>query len=93
MTVMTIVWGCGFVAEMCVRATLAFSIPVSRFLVVGPIIGYGTIGLLMCGRCFMRGARHRVTAQMPWGASSRTREATLSAAFDNTSLFSRGTEV
>ncbi len=47
MTVMTIVWGCGFVAETCVRATLAFSIPVSRFLVVGPIIGYGTIGMLM----------------------------------------------
>ncbi|HEY6432818.1 MAG TPA: VC0807 family protein [Acetobacteraceae bacterium] len=47
MTVMTVVWGCGFVVETCVRAALVFSIPVERFLVVGPIIGYGTIGLLM----------------------------------------------
>jgi hypothetical protein len=46
MTVMTLVWGCGFVAETCVRAVLVFSIPVSRFLIIAPILGYGTIGLL-----------------------------------------------
>ena len=47
MTVMTIVWGIGFVLETCVRAVLVFSIPVGRFLIIGPIIGYATIGLLM----------------------------------------------
>ena len=56
MTVMTVVWGCGFVAETCVRAVLVFSIPVSRFLVVGPVIGYGTIGLLI-GWTFLYGRR------------------------------------
>jgi hypothetical protein len=47
MTVMTVVWGCGLVVETCIRATLAFSLPVSHFLVIGPVIGYGTVGLLM----------------------------------------------
>lgn len=47
MTVMTIVWGIGFVAETAVRSVLVFSLPVGRFLIVGPIVGYGTIGLLM----------------------------------------------
>ncbi len=46
MTVMTLVWGSGFVAETCVRSVLVFSIPVSRFLIIAPIMGYGTIGLL-----------------------------------------------
>ena len=58
MTIMTIVWGCGFVAETCVRAVLVFSIPVSRFLVIGPVIGYGTIGLLM-GWTFLYARRDR----------------------------------
>jgi uncharacterized membrane protein (DUF485 family) len=47
MTVMTIVWGIGFILETCIRAALVFSIPVSRFLLIGPIIGYGTMGLLI----------------------------------------------
>ncbi|HET6183677.1 MAG TPA: VC0807 family protein [Acetobacteraceae bacterium] len=47
MTIITIVWGCGLVAETCVRALLAFSIPVARFLVIGPAIGYATVGLLI----------------------------------------------
>ena len=47
MTVMTIVWGFGFIIETAVRATLVFSMPVSRFLIIGPVVGYGTIGLLM----------------------------------------------
>ena len=56
MTVMTVVWGCGFVAETCVRAVLVFSIPVSQFLVIGPVIGYGTIGLLMGWTFLLRAA-------------------------------------
>jgi hypothetical protein len=47
MGVITAVWGCALVAETGVRAGLLFSIPVSRFLVVGPVVGYGTVGLLM----------------------------------------------
>lgn len=47
MMMMTVVWGLGFVAETAVRSILVFSLPVGRFLIIGPIVGYGTIGLLM----------------------------------------------
>lgn len=45
--VMTIVWGCGFVAETCVRALLVFYLPVGQALVAGPVVGYTAIGLLI----------------------------------------------
>ncbi len=47
MTMMTIVWGVGFIVETTIRSVLVFSLPVGRFLIVGPIVGYATIGLLM----------------------------------------------
>ncbi|OYW10914.1 MAG: hypothetical protein B7Z59_05850, partial [Acidiphilium sp. 37-67-22] len=47
MSVMTIVWGVGLVVETAVRSVLVFSLPVGRFLIIGPIVGYATIGLLM----------------------------------------------
>ncbi|MDD2876604.1 MAG: hypothetical protein PHT60_07300 [Acidiphilium sp.] len=47
MGIMTIVWGIGFVVETAVRSVLVFSLPVGRFLIVGPVVGYSTIGVLM----------------------------------------------
>lgn len=47
MSVMTAVWGVGFILETTIRSILVFSMPVGRFLIVGPIVGYTTIGLLM----------------------------------------------
>jgi hypothetical protein len=47
MGVMTIVWGIGFIVETAVRSVLVFSLPVGRFLIIGPIVGYSTVGLLM----------------------------------------------
>jgi hypothetical protein len=47
MTVLTLVWGAGFVAETCLRMVLVFTLPTGRFLIVSPILGYGTYGLLM----------------------------------------------
>ncbi|MGC9269167.1 VC0807 family protein [Acidiphilium sp.] len=47
MAVMTLVWGVGFVAETAVRSVLVFSLPVGRFLIIGPVVGYTTVGLLM----------------------------------------------
>lgn len=47
MGVMTIVWGIGFIAETTIRSVLVFSLPVGRFLIIGPIVGYATIGVLM----------------------------------------------
>jgi hypothetical protein len=46
MTVMTLVWGFGLVAEAAVACVLVFSISVQRFLVVGPVVGYGTMACL-----------------------------------------------
>ena len=47
MKVMTAVWGCGFVAETCLRVGLVFSLPVGSALVAGPVVGYTAIGLLV----------------------------------------------
>jgi len=47
MAVMTIVWGFGFILETAIRSTLVFSLPVGKFLIVGPVVGYGMIGVLM----------------------------------------------
>lgn len=46
MTIMTLVWGSGLVAEAAVACTLIFALSIPQFLVVGPLIGYGTMGLL-----------------------------------------------
>ena len=54
MLVMTLVWGIGFIAETAARATLVFMLPVGRFLIIGPIVGYGTIALLI-GWTFLYG--------------------------------------
>jgi hypothetical protein len=47
MAVMTFVWGSGLVAETGLRGTLVFTLPTGQFLIVSPIIGYGTYGLLI----------------------------------------------
>ncbi len=54
MLVMTLVWGIGFIAETAARATLVFMLPVGRFLIIGPIVGYGTIAILI-GWTFLYG--------------------------------------
>ncbi|MCC8391132.1 hypothetical protein LJ656_00895 [Paraburkholderia sp. MMS20-SJTR3] len=44
MRVMTLVWGSGLTAETALRAWMALTWPVERFLVVSPFIGYGIYG-------------------------------------------------
>jgi len=46
MTIMTLVWGFGLLAEAAIACWLVFSISIEKFLVVGPILGYGTMGSL-----------------------------------------------
>ncbi len=46
MTVMTVVWGVGLVAEAAVAGALVFTMSVRQFLIVGPILGNGTMGAL-----------------------------------------------
>lgn len=46
MMVMTVVWGAALVAEFCLGAALIFLLPIREFLIVGPLLTYGTLGLL-----------------------------------------------
>jgi hypothetical protein len=46
MRLMTVVWGVGLTAEMVLRAWLAMTWPIERFLAMSPFIGYGIYGAL-----------------------------------------------
>jgi len=42
--VMTLVWGTGLVAEFAVAVALIYLLPIADYLIVAPLVGYGTIG-------------------------------------------------
>lgn len=46
MTVMTLVWGLGLVADVAVSVVLVFVLSIREYLIVNPILGYGTMGAL-----------------------------------------------
>ena len=46
MTVMTLVWGLGLVADVAVSVVLVFILSIREYLIVNPILGYGTMGAL-----------------------------------------------
>ncbi len=46
MTVMTLVWGFGLLAQTVVACVLVYAMPIADYLVASPILGYGTMGVL-----------------------------------------------
>jgi hypothetical protein len=58
MTVMTLVWGLGLLANVAVCAVLVFALSIRAYLIVSPIIGYGTMGALTLWT-FLYGQRAR----------------------------------
>jgi hypothetical protein len=56
MTIMTIVWGGGLLAEAAINIVLVFTLSIEQYLLVHPIIGYVATGLLV-GFTFLY-ARH-----------------------------------
>jgi len=46
MMLMTLVWGFGLVAEAGVATALVFALSIGQYLLVGPVVGYGTMGAL-----------------------------------------------
>ncbi len=46
MTVMTVVWGAGLVAEFAVSLVLVYALPITQYLMIGPVVGYVTIAAL-----------------------------------------------
>jgi hypothetical protein len=69
MTVMTLVWGFGLLAETGVASLLVFTMPIRDFLLVGPAVAYGTMGglalwtFLYVRRMKRRGAAARLAAE------------------------------
>ncbi len=69
MTVMTVVWGVGLLADAAVSVALVFALSVSQYLLVSPVIGYGTMGgLALWNVWYVRRMRKR-------GDERRAREA------------------
>lgn len=46
MTRLTLGWGIGLVAEFALGVVLVMTLPIADYLIVGPVVGYGTMGLL-----------------------------------------------
>lgn len=46
MTIMTVVWGAGLLADAALASAMVMVLTVKQYLLVGPIIGYGTVGAL-----------------------------------------------
>ena len=46
MMVMTLVWGFGLLADVVVSVVLVFVLSIREYLLVNPIVGYGTLGAL-----------------------------------------------
>jgi hypothetical protein len=46
MTVMTLVWGVGLLADVVASVVLVFVLSIREYLLVNPMLGYGTIGAL-----------------------------------------------
>ena len=46
MTLMTVVWGAGFLLQTLVACVLVFRLPIATYLVVSPFLGYGAMGVL-----------------------------------------------
>jgi len=63
MRTMTLVWGIGLTAETALRAWMALTWPIERFLVVSPFIGYGIYaGLALWTLWYRKTMRGRVEA-------------------------------
>jgi hypothetical protein len=54
MRIMTAVWGAGLTCETTLRAWMALTWPIERFLVISPVIGYGIYGALFAWTLWYR---------------------------------------
>ncbi|MDE1896093.1 MAG: hypothetical protein KGH91_03345 [Rhodospirillales bacterium] len=61
---MTAVWGVGLIVQTALLCFLAWVWPISRYLLLGPFIGYGIFGLLLLWSLWY-GAKHKALAALP----------------------------
>jgi hypothetical protein len=52
MMIMTLVWGVGLLADVAVAVVLVFTLTIREYLIVNPILGYGTLGGLSLWSAF-----------------------------------------
>jgi hypothetical protein len=77
MTVMTFVWGFGLLADVAVAVVLVFALSIREYLIVNPILGYGTMGalslwtFLYARQAQRRGEARRAAAEENQRADSR----------------------
>jgi len=70
MTLMTLVWGMGLLADVAISVVLVFTLSIREYLIVNPIISYGTMGglslwtALYGRRAKRRGEARRAAAQL-----------------------------
>ena len=75
MTIMTLVWGLGLLADVAVSVVLIFALSIREYLIVNPILGYGTMGglslwsFLYGRRAKRRGEARRAAAETAQNAA------------------------
>lgn len=79
MTIMTLVWGLGLLADFVISAALVFTLNIRSYLIVNPIIGYGTFGGLSLWS-FLYGQRAKRRGEAHRAAVDATRMAAADAA-------------
>jgi hypothetical protein len=63
MTIMTLVWGFGLLAQTTLACLLVFRMSIRHYLVVSPIVGYGTMsGLALWTFWYVKGMKRRGAA-------------------------------
>ena len=62
--VMTLVWGFGLLADVAISIILIYALPITAYLIVGPILGYATMGWLTLWTVLYRRYRTRLAAQI-----------------------------
>src|SRR5438105_2090199 len=77
MTVMTLVWGVGLLADVAVSVTLVFVLSIREYLLINPIVGYGTMGALSLWT-FLYGQRARRRGEARRAAAAVAQLATAS---------------
>jgi hypothetical protein len=75
MTTMTLVWGFGLVGEAMLAACLVLVLSIAQYLVVGPIVGYGTMGALSFWTYWFSQRQRRIGQTRREAAEAVAREA------------------
>ena len=70
MTVLTIVWGSGMIAESALCCVLVFTLTIPQYLIVNPIIGYVSMGILVAWTYWYARRRAIDTEPVPEQAAS-----------------------